>query len=219
MKIFEKYGKCHTISLLKIFTSLKVFFWKIIDSCLSWTSLREKVIGDLHGGHLAGHLGKDKTVAVVEDIYIIGLSWSGMLADLCNDATYATLQRANSKYWSLHSFVSSWAYLGRLIYRLCAWVTAYSARYGFCLCCHRLSFKDGAFHSLQGTTNASNIAMLFFKEIVHLHEVPKAYHLHRDTWVLSLFCFLFGRCLAHLWNSVALHTRRPMDRRKSRSRP
>ena len=45
------------------------FLMKSGQPCLPPNFLREKVIRDLHGCGLAGHLGRDKTIEAVKDRY------------------------------------------------------------------------------------------------------------------------------------------------------
>lgn len=94
--------------------------------CIPGLSLREKLIRDLHGGGLSGHLGREKTIASLEAIYY-------------------------------------WPHLRRAAGGI--------VREAVC----------------KQTAEASNIAKLFFREVVHLHGVPKSITSDRDTKVLKSF--------------------------------
>lgn len=64
----EKWKNCQCNQPTEDFHISEGFFMKGNRLCLPRTSLLEKVIRDLHWRGLAGNLGRDKTIAAVEEI-------------------------------------------------------------------------------------------------------------------------------------------------------
>ena len=70
------------------------FLMKSGQLCLPYTSLCEKVIRDLHGGGLAGHLRRDKTIESFKDMYY----WPKLRRDVTTIVSrYYVCQRVKSQ--------------------------------------------------------------------------------------------------------------------------
>ncbi|KAJ0936397.1 putative nucleotidyltransferase, Ribonuclease H [Helianthus annuus] len=182
----DHWDKCN-ISPFKDFTRKNGFLFKGRQLCVPRSSFRDAIILECHQGGLVGHFGRDKTMVLVRDRFY----WPNLDKDVmriikrCRVCHIAKTQNTNQGLYTplpvpegpwediSLDFVLGLPRIRRMKDSIMVVVDRFSKMAHFIPCAK--------------TYDASQVARLYFAEIVRLHGVPKIITYDRDVKFVSHF--------------------------------
>ncbi|KAG7559493.1 Zinc finger CCHC-type [Arabidopsis thaliana x Arabidopsis arenosa] len=182
----EVFLTCEKFAKGKYFRSDGFLFYEN-RLCIPNSSLRDLLVREAHGGGLMGHFGVVKTLSIVQDHFF----WPHMKRDverICSRCTTCKLAKSKSQgqgmYTPLPIPSAPWTDISMDF--VLGLPRTRNGRDSVFVVVDRFS-KMAHFIPCHKTDDASNIADLFFKEIVRLHGMPRTIVSDRDTKFLSYF--------------------------------
>ncbi|PKU87302.1 RNA-directed DNA polymerase [Dendrobium catenatum] len=184
---FAKIWQLCLLKPYKFFHLEQKYLFKGNKLCIPQGSLREAIIFENHNGGLAGHFGRDKTLALIHENFY----WPSLEKDVtrhikrCHICKMAkTTQHNTGLYLPLPVPESPWIDVS-MDFVLGLPITQ-RKNDAIMVVVDRFS-KMAHFIPCHKTSDASHIARLYFHEVVRLHGIPKTITSDRDVKFLSHF--------------------------------
>ncbi|XP_074318277.1 uncharacterized protein LOC141655077 [Silene latifolia] len=180
--IFEKCGK----GPFEEFMLQEGFLFKGNRLCVPKHPIRDLLVREAHGGSLAGHFGMAKTLEVLKEHFF----WPKMIGDvtiLVNKCVTCKVTKSSFKpglYPPLPVPLRPWEDVSMDF--IVALPRTHRGKDAIMVVVDRFS-KMAHFVACHKTDDASNVAELYYREIVRLHGIPKTIVSDRDSKFLSYF--------------------------------